>query len=77
MQGINFGMFNLQMSRENLRATQIMLEKVETLRVCNWDQLITPGYLPTNFTAYYYETANTNSERCIAARFPSAPPPWA
>jgi len=23
--------------------------------------LITPGYLPTNFTAYYYETANTNS----------------
>jgi len=30
--GINFGMFNLQMSRENLRATQIMLEKVETLR---------------------------------------------
>ncbi len=27
------------MSRENVRATQILVKKVETIRLCSWDQL--------------------------------------
>lgn len=50
--GINTGFFTMQLARENLRATQIMLEKTETLRLYSWDQ-VTPSFIPTNFTAYY------------------------
>ena len=47
------GFFTMQMARENLRATQIMLEKVETIRLYSWDQINTPGFIPAGFTAVY------------------------
>lgn len=51
--GISSGFFTMQMARENQRATQIMLEKVETIRLYNWDQINTPGFIPTAFTSAY------------------------
>ncbi len=51
--GFTTGFFTIKMARENLRATQIMLEKVETIRLYNWDQINEPGFVPTNFTAAY------------------------
>jgi type II secretory pathway pseudopilin PulG len=47
------GIFNIKMARENLRATQVMLEKVETIRLYAWDQITTPGAISNTFTAYY------------------------
>jgi len=47
------GFFTMQLARENLRATQILLEKVETIRLYNWTQITTPGFIPTSFTAAY------------------------
>jgi prepilin-type N-terminal cleavage/methylation domain-containing protein len=37
--GVSSSVFKMRMARENLRATQIMLERVETLRLYNWEQL--------------------------------------
>jgi Tfp pilus assembly protein PilV len=37
------------MSRENVRATQILVKKVETIRLCSWDQL-------SNFPPAFQET---------------------
>ena len=51
--GINSGFFTMQLARENLRATQIMLEKTETLRLYSWDQINTSNFIPTTFTAPY------------------------
>ena len=51
--GFTSGFFTMQMARENLRATQIMLEKTETLRLYSWDQINTAGFLPTTFNAPY------------------------
>lgn len=51
--GYTTGFFTMQMARENLRATQIMLEKVETIRLYSWQQINTPGFIPVNFTNYY------------------------
>ena len=51
--GFTSGMFTMQMARENLRATQIMLEKTETLRLYNWDQITSTNFVPTTFTAPY------------------------
>ncbi|MEK7707438.1 MAG: hypothetical protein AAB380_05525 [Verrucomicrobiota bacterium] len=43
----------IQRVRENQRATQIILEKAETLRLFSWDQVNTSGFIPSTFTATY------------------------
>jgi hypothetical protein len=59
--GFTSGLFTMQMARENLRATQIMLEKMETIRLYHWDQIGTPGFVATNFTeAYDPQSTSTN-----------------
>lgn len=50
--GFTTGFFTMQMARENLRATQIMLEKMETIRLYSWDQ-INPDFIPAAFSAKY------------------------
>jgi len=59
--GITGGFFTMKMARENLRATQIMLEKVETIRLYTWDQINTGGFIPATFTNRYDPNA-TNSQ---------------
>src|SRR5436190_2672355 len=51
--GFTSGYFTMQMARENLRATQIMLERVETIRLYSWDQVNDPTYITPTFTAPY------------------------
>ena len=53
---------NVQMDRENSRATQILLEKTELLRLYDWDQIVgnDPNVsIPMTFTSPFYP--NTNS----------------
>ena len=52
--GISQSVFNMRMARENLRATQIMLEKTETLRLFTWDQLNTPSFFTNGSTTVHY-----------------------
>src|SRR5207237_2452039 len=52
--GMTQGFGIVQVSRENLRATQILQEKMETIRLYNWDQLTTPTFIPTNFVDTFY-----------------------
>lgn len=58
--GISLGFSIVNQSRENLRATQIMVEKMETIRLYSWDQLKTPGFIPGSFTEKYDPNAGTN-----------------
>jgi len=51
LSGIMTGTFTMRMARENLRATQIMLEKVETIRLYSWNQVTSNGFIPTDFVA--------------------------
>ena len=46
----------LQTVREDVRATQIMVSRIERLRLCTWsnDQLFNTTIVPTNFTDYFY-----------------------
>ena len=59
--GLGLGFTLIQTARENLRATQILTEKMEVARLCQFDKLITPGYLPASFTASYYEGSSTTN----------------
>ena len=54
--GLTSGFTLTQMERENLRATQIALARMEGLRLYAWssNQLFNPAMLPNTFTDYYY-----------------------
>jgi prepilin-type N-terminal cleavage/methylation domain-containing protein len=59
---ISFGV--IHRTRENLRATQILVQRVETVRLYNWDQLRftgTPAWFQTNFVDQYDPISTTNS----------------
>jgi type II secretory pathway pseudopilin PulG len=49
-----YGFFTLELVRENQRATQVILEKVETIRLYNWEQTQpTNNFIPATFTDVY------------------------
>ena len=52
--GMSAGFAMTQVSRENLRATQIMVEKMEGIRLFNWNQVTASNMIPTQFTTRYY-----------------------
>ena len=59
--GFAFGFKQIRLARENVRATQVLEERMEVVRLLNWDQVINlPGYVPTNFTAPFYADNPTN-----------------
>jgi hypothetical protein len=58
--GISSGVQVIQLSRENLRATQIMVEKMETIRLNSWEQVISGTNLPPNFTENFYPPGITS-----------------
>ena len=51
------GLNILDTSRQDLRATQILAQKTEAVRLCTWSQLAS---LPTSFKDYYYTSSLTN-----------------
>jgi len=60
--GLYFGFAQVKISREEERATQIVQEKMEVLRLLNWNQVANlPGYVPANFTASYAVGNPTNA----------------
>jgi len=59
---INYGLCVMRIARENQRATQVMLEKLEAIRLYNWTQVTNSGFIPANFSAPYDPTGATNSQ---------------
>ena len=57
--GINSGFYSVRLARENLRATEILVDKMEAVRVCTWSQINSNGFILPTFTALYCpDTAN-------------------
>src|SRR5258708_2683836 len=63
--GLTMGLSVTQLTRENLRATQIMLDKLEGVRLYRWDQLTNPAVLKGSFVNYFFET---NHYETVAAQ---------
>lgn len=60
--GIGVAFSQLRLSRENLRATQILEGKMEVVRQYNWDQVVNlPGFIPTSFTEPFFADNPTNT----------------
>ncbi len=60
--GIAAGFSIINLSRENLRANQLVLEKMETIRLYTWDQISSNGFIPPSFTAPFFPPVGAVSE---------------
>jgi len=56
----------VRLSREEVRAIQIMEEKMETIRLYTWTQITTPNFVPTNFTDFFYRSPASSSTNLIS-----------
>jgi prepilin-type N-terminal cleavage/methylation domain-containing protein len=72
---LNFGMAQsfsvLRTCRESLRATQILEEKMETVRLYKWEDINTPGFIPATISegtggVHYTGTLTVSSSGCSA-----------
>jgi Tfp pilus assembly protein PilV len=57
------GFATMQVARENLRATQILQQQMETIRLYNWDQMTNNGFIPAT---YYVPFDITRSVSTVA-----------
>jgi Tfp pilus assembly protein PilV len=77
--GFSFGFNTIKLSQEEVRADQILVQKLESLRVYNWTNVIAPGYIPNSIPAYY-STSNAahgvtyNVQISVTPFVPSATP---
>src|SRR4029077_16829338 len=59
--GISSGFALVKLAREDLRATQIMLQRMEAVRLYTWSQVTDATYFSTNdYAAYYDPSGQTN-----------------
>ena len=52
--GLGSTAMSVRLARENLRATQIMTEKLDTIRLYGWSQLTDGKYIPAKTTVQFY-----------------------
>lgn len=68
--GISAGFGALNSARENLRATQVMIDKMETLRLYSWSQISTFGtstsYIPSTFTESFFPATTNYSASTVS-----------
>ncbi len=62
---INYGLFMMRLARENARATQVMLEKLESIRLYDWTEVNSNGFVPPTFSEPYDPQAPTNQQGVI------------
>jgi type II secretory pathway pseudopilin PulG len=55
--GISAAFSMTEAERENLRATQVILERMEGIRLFTWDQLLDSAKNPPTFTTYFAPSA--------------------
>ena len=59
--GLAMSFNSVQNSRLELRATHILTEKLEALRLFNWEQVNSPGFIPVKFTEKYDPTNSVSA----------------
>jgi hypothetical protein len=58
--GFASGFSTVRASRESQRASQIMLTKLESIRLCSFDQLSSTTYNPASWSEYFDPTDASN-----------------
>ena len=53
--------YSIRLAREDLRATQVLMEKIEAIRLCNWEEMTDKKFMPDTFATPIYPELGTNS----------------
>ena len=69
------GIGTVKASRENMRATQILVQKMEALRLFTWDQGAKHTLATTNFLAYYDPSSSNNLGTVYRGAYTPSPTP--
>ncbi len=75
--GFTQGFALLRLCMEDLRATQVLLRQMESIRLYTWEQVQNPAYLPRTFTTSYDPLAiggNTGTVYHVQIDQPVVPP---
>ncbi len=59
------GLATTEVSRENLRATQILAQQMETIRLYTWGQIQSNGFIPASFTAPFNPTGTQSTNGVV------------
>ena len=54
--GLTWNVSTIKFARETVRATQIMEDKLDTIRLYSWEQITTPGFITSEFYAPFSPT---------------------
>jgi len=73
--GFSQGFGVIQVARENLRATQILQEQMETVRLYTLDQINDTNVVPRSFEAPFFPTGQTNGGLIYRGTIDVTPPP--
>jgi prepilin-type N-terminal cleavage/methylation domain-containing protein len=63
--GMSQGFRVVQVARENLRATQVLQEKTETIRLYTWSQINSNGFIPATFDAPFYPSGSQTNQGLV------------
>jgi hypothetical protein len=66
LSGLTSSVRHVEFGREQNRATQIMVEKLDTIRMYKWDKIIS-GYVPTNFTDSFFPVGSLGGTNVTVA----------
>jgi len=67
--GLKWNTTTIQFARESVRATQIMEEKLDTIRLYSWDQINTPGFVTNIFYAPFYPTNALSGSQALGVTY--------
>lgn len=72
--GISMSFRNVQLTREELRASQISLQTLEVIRLCTWEQgSPTTNFLPRTFAVPYDNSGSTSLVYTVNVTITNAP----
>lgn len=64
--GVAWGMGNYQRAREAMRATEILTEKLDSVRLFNWEQITNGTSVPTTFSCSFDAEKDPNRGNAYA-----------
>lgn len=71
----SMGFASIRLTQENMRAAQILTEKMETVRLYTWTQINSAGFVPTNFTAAFNTGTNGSTNLVFSGTMSIGPAP--
>jgi prepilin-type N-terminal cleavage/methylation domain-containing protein len=73
---LSSGVRTIQVARENLRATEILVGQMEEIRLLRWDQLTNTVIMPTSFTVSYNQNGTNTTGVTYTGTVAVASMPW-